>query len=237
LGTFRHKGLSNFTFDTPKRLRRLLRDCAATAHEEELRRALLPVAEAFKQWEQGTVESGELSELIHRFHQGPALSCTCGTTQTAWRCRWPTRSQRASWIGRRFRSSFLTVSRVLSNSTRANRLRHEPEASRPRLSRRASRRPSRAREKGESEREIASSAGAIPGQLEYRRDRDTGRGGSRPGRGGLHRVGQEGAGELSLLTIGASIDYRVGERDGVPFVEFSWSGYDEGKPASGRGWG
>ncbi len=36
------------------------------------RRALLPIAEAFKRWEQGELGSGDLSELIHRFHQGPA---------------------------------------------------------------------------------------------------------------------------------------------------------------------
>src|SRR5947208_14991575 len=58
--------------DIPKRVKRLLRECAAAAHEEELRRALLPIAEAFKLWEQGGLGSGELSELIHRFHKGPA---------------------------------------------------------------------------------------------------------------------------------------------------------------------
>ena len=51
---------------------RLLRECAAAAHEEDLRRALLPIAEAFKRWEQGGLGSGDLSELIHQFHQGPA---------------------------------------------------------------------------------------------------------------------------------------------------------------------
>lgn len=58
--------------DTPKRIKRLLREQAAEAHEEELRRALVPVAEAFKRWERGELGSGELSEIIHRFHQGPA---------------------------------------------------------------------------------------------------------------------------------------------------------------------
>ena len=32
----------------------------------------MPIAEAFKLWEQGGLGSGDLSELIHRFHQGPA---------------------------------------------------------------------------------------------------------------------------------------------------------------------
>jgi len=58
--------------DVPKRIKRLLHEAAGAAHEEELRRALLPVAEAFKRWEAGQLESGELSQIIHRFHQGPA---------------------------------------------------------------------------------------------------------------------------------------------------------------------
>src|SRR5881628_1331494 len=58
--------------ETPKRIKRLLREYAAAAHEEELRRALLPVAEAFKRWERKELDSGELSEIIHKFHQGPA---------------------------------------------------------------------------------------------------------------------------------------------------------------------
>ena len=58
--------------DTPKRIKRLLREQAGQAHEEELRRALVPVAEAFERWEHGEIGSGELSDIIHRFHQGPA---------------------------------------------------------------------------------------------------------------------------------------------------------------------
>ena len=58
--------------DTPKTVKRLLREHAGEAHEEELRRALVPVGEAFKRWERGELGSGELSEMIHRFHQGPA---------------------------------------------------------------------------------------------------------------------------------------------------------------------
>jgi hypothetical protein len=58
--------------DTPNRIKRLLRKYAGAAHEEELRRALLPVSDAFKQWERRELGSGELSEIIHQFHQGPA---------------------------------------------------------------------------------------------------------------------------------------------------------------------
>jgi hypothetical protein len=58
--------------DTPKRIKRLLREQAGQAHEEELRRALVPVAEAFRRWERGELGSGELSDIMHRFRQGPA---------------------------------------------------------------------------------------------------------------------------------------------------------------------
>lgn len=43
-------------------------------------------------------------------------------------------------------------------------------------------------------------------------------------------------GEMQLIAIGASIDYRVEERAGEPVVEFTWSGFDEMDPTSGRGW-
>jgi len=58
--------------DAPKRIKRLLREYAGAAHEEELRRALLPVSEAFGRWARRELGNGELSEIIHRFHQGPA---------------------------------------------------------------------------------------------------------------------------------------------------------------------
>lgn len=47
---------------------------------------------------------------------------------------------------------------------------------------------------------------------------------------------RQGLGEMQLIAIGASMDYLVEERGGVPVVEFSWSGFDEMDPASGRGW-
>ena len=45
---------------------------AMAAHEEELRRALVPLDAAFQRWRAGDVGSGELAELIHEFHDGPA---------------------------------------------------------------------------------------------------------------------------------------------------------------------
>src|SRR3990170_691957 len=46
---------------------------------------------------------------------------------------------------------------------------------------------------------------------------------------------RNGMGEMQLIAIGASLDYRVGELGGAPVVEFSWSGFDEMDPTSGRG--
>jgi len=43
-------------------------------------------------------------------------------------------------------------------------------------------------------------------------------------------------GELELIAISASIDYRIVKRDGTLIVEFTWEGSDEGQPVSGRGW-
>ena len=48
--------------------------------------------------------------------------------------------------------------------------------------------------------------------------------------------GSRGIGELHFVAVSASIDYRVGTRDGSPIVEFTWAGDDDGTPVSGRGW-
>ena len=45
-----------------------------------------------------------------------------------------------------------------------------------------------------------------------------------------------GHGVLRFLTIEGDIDYRLTERDGLPAVEFSFDGHDEGDRISGRGW-
>lgn len=57
---------------TPKHIKRALRELAAIAHEEELRRALVPLQGAFDRWDRGHLSSGALNELIHEFHQAPA---------------------------------------------------------------------------------------------------------------------------------------------------------------------
>jgi hypothetical protein len=47
---------------------------------------------------------------------------------------------------------------------------------------------------------------------------------------------RDGLGRLGFLAIDAGLDYRIGQRDGHPAVEFSFDGSDEGDRISGRGW-
>jgi hypothetical protein len=47
--------------------------------------------------------------------------------------------------------------------------------------------------------------------------------------------GKDG-GELGFIAIKADLDVRYGARDGAACAEFSWEGFDDGTPASGRGW-
>ena len=48
-------------------------------------------------------------------------------------------------------------------------------------------------------------------------------------------TGKDG-GKLEFLAIEADLDVRYGSRDGAACAEFSWEGFDDGTPASGRGW-
>ena len=48
-------------------------------------------------------------------------------------------------------------------------------------------------------------------------------------------TGKDG-GELIFLAVEADLDVRYSARDGVACAEFSWEGFDDGSPASGRGW-
>ncbi|HSB82226.1 MAG TPA: hypothetical protein VLM91_25910 [Candidatus Methylomirabilis sp.] len=58
--------------DYPKPIKKLIRQYAGIAHEEELRRALVPLAAKFDEWRVGSLSSGELSDAIHEFHNGPS---------------------------------------------------------------------------------------------------------------------------------------------------------------------
>jgi hypothetical protein len=58
--------------DLPKGVKRSLRRLAGIAHEREVRVCLLRLAESFAQWQAGTLDTWELTERIHRFHNGEA---------------------------------------------------------------------------------------------------------------------------------------------------------------------
>ena len=44
------------------------------------------------------------------------------------------------------------------------------------------------------------------------------------------------SGSFQFGYVEGQIDYRLGERDGQPAIEFTWDGNDEMDPAQGRGW-
>ena len=44
------------------------------------------------------------------------------------------------------------------------------------------------------------------------------------------------SGSFQFGAVRGWIDYRVGERDGKPATEFSWEGFNDADPSSGRGW-
>jgi hypothetical protein len=56
--------------DTPKRIKRLIRDWAGIAHDRELGKALRDLQAEFDRWQRGEVSVFELNDLIHRFHDG-----------------------------------------------------------------------------------------------------------------------------------------------------------------------
>jgi hypothetical protein len=43
-------------------------------------------------------------------------------------------------------------------------------------------------------------------------------------------------GSFQFGAVRGWIDYRVGERNGKPAVEFSWEGFNDSDPGSGRAW-
>jgi len=57
---------------TPKQIKRALRELAGQAYEIELSRALAELQGQFGRWGQGEITPLDLTEAIHRFHQGPA---------------------------------------------------------------------------------------------------------------------------------------------------------------------
>lgn len=49
-------------------------------------------------------------------------------------------------------------------------------------------------------------------------------------------ISKGGQGRMVFIAVEVWIDYRVGVRDGLPAIEFSFQGMDEGNEVSGRAW-
>ena len=58
--------------EMPKRIKRLVREWAGIAHDRDLRKALSELRAEFDRWERGEIDSSELNDLVHRFHQDTA---------------------------------------------------------------------------------------------------------------------------------------------------------------------
>ena len=56
--------------NTPKAMKRLVREWAGIAHARDLRQALSELHCQFDRWERGEIDSYELNELVHQFHDG-----------------------------------------------------------------------------------------------------------------------------------------------------------------------
>jgi hypothetical protein len=46
----------------------------------------------------------------------------------------------------------------------------------------------------------------------------------------------DATGSFGFIAVQGGMDWREAPREGRPGAEFSWEGFDEGDPASGRGW-
>jgi carbamoylphosphate synthase large subunit len=55
--------------EVPKRIKRQVREWAGIAHARDLRKALGELRAQFDRWERGEIDSFELNERVHRFHQ------------------------------------------------------------------------------------------------------------------------------------------------------------------------
>ena len=58
--------------ETPKRIKRLVREWAGIAHERDLVKALDDLRAHFERWERGDISAFDLNGLIHRYHQDTA---------------------------------------------------------------------------------------------------------------------------------------------------------------------
>jgi hypothetical protein len=56
--------------EAAQRMRHLVKDWAAIAHERDLRKALTELRGEVDRWDRGEIDSHELNQLVHRFHDG-----------------------------------------------------------------------------------------------------------------------------------------------------------------------
>ena len=56
--------------ETSKRIKRLVREYAAIAHDRELGQALRDLDVQFGRWRNGEISAAELNDVIHQFHEG-----------------------------------------------------------------------------------------------------------------------------------------------------------------------
>ncbi len=57
--------------ELPKTIKKTMRSLAGLAHETELRRVLEELYGDFQRWKSGEIDSFDLSDRIHTFHDGP----------------------------------------------------------------------------------------------------------------------------------------------------------------------
>jgi len=57
--------------ELPKAIKRAMRSLVGIAHETELKRALEELYGNFQEWKSDEIDSIELSDQIHNFHNGP----------------------------------------------------------------------------------------------------------------------------------------------------------------------
>lgn len=56
----------------PKQIKRQIRELAGHAYKNELKRELGKLGLHFDEWREGKISAGELTELVHQYHNGPA---------------------------------------------------------------------------------------------------------------------------------------------------------------------
>jgi len=56
--------------ETSTRIKRLVRKCAAIAHDRELGQALRDLEVQFGRWRNDEISAAELNDMIHQFHDG-----------------------------------------------------------------------------------------------------------------------------------------------------------------------